>query len=66
MRADLRSPRQPPATLARVFAIPAALLVASIGGLVAGLAGDGWADALAWSLLAVPILAALAAFARRG
>ena len=54
------------ASLARVFAMPAVLLAASIAGLVAGLAGDGWADALAWALLSIPILAAAIAFARRG
>ncbi|MEE4154740.1 MAG: hypothetical protein V2I27_11325 [Erythrobacter sp.] len=58
--------RRSRAGIAQVFAIPAALLVASIAGLVAGLTGDGWADALAWTLLSLPLLAAAIAFARRG
>lgn len=58
--------RRARSSLTAVFAIPAALLVASIAGLVAGLTGDGWADALAWALLSIPILAAAIAFARRG
>jgi hypothetical protein len=66
MTGDLYRFRRPRAGTARVLAIPAALLLASFAGLVAGLTGDGWADALAWALLAIPILAAAAAFARRG
>lgn len=34
------------ASIARVFAIPAVLLLASIAGLVLGLTGDGLPDAL--------------------
>lgn len=51
---------------ARVFAVPALLLVASIAGLVLGLTGDGFPDGLAWGLLSIPTLAAANAFMRRG
>ncbi|MGB3378838.1 hypothetical protein [Allopontixanthobacter sediminis] len=54
------------ASVARVLAVPAVLLVASIAGLVLGLTGDGFPDGLAWGLLSIPILAAVYAFARRG
>ena len=54
------------ASLAGVFAIPAALLVATIAGLVIGLTGDGARDALAWALLALPLLALAIAWLRRG
>ena len=54
------------ASLANVFAIPAALLVATIAGLVIGLTGDGARDALAWALLAFPLLALALAWLRRG
>lgn len=57
--------RRPRTGLARVFAIPALLLVVSIAGLIAGLTGDGRADALSWALLSIPILAAVIAFTRR-
>jgi hypothetical protein len=36
----------------RIFAWPLAILAASIAGLVLGLLGDGWRDAVAWLLLA--------------
>lgn len=63
-RAVLKSrPRR--ISAARVFAIPVLLLLASIAGLVLGLAGDGIPDGLAWALLSIPILAAVHAFGRR-
>ncbi len=57
--------RQQRASIARVFAIPAVLLLASIAGLVLGLTGNGLPDALSWALLSVPILAGVFAFAKR-
>ncbi len=51
---------------ARVLAVPALLLVASIAGLVLGLTGDGLPDAASWALLCLPILLAVIAFLRRG
>lgn len=58
--------RRPRASLSRVMAIPALLLLASITGLVLGLTGDGFPDALSWALLSIPIILALIAISRRG
>ena len=44
-------------SLARVFAAPAAVALATVGALVAGLVGDSWWDAVAWAGLAVPLVA---------
>ena len=43
--------------LAQVFAAPAAVGLATVGALVAGLVGDGWWDVAAWVGLAVPLVA---------
>ena len=51
---------------ARVFAVPLALLLATLAGLVIGLTGDGVRDWLAWLLAALPLLAFALAWARRG
>ena len=53
------------AGVGRVFAVPAALGIATVAGLVIGLTGDGVADVIAWLLLAVPLGALLLAWARR-
>ncbi len=68
VRVGTAQPRQrrPRASVWRVFAMPALLLVASIAGLVLGLTGDGLPDALSWALLSIPIILAAIAFARRG
>ena len=58
------SPRTARRSLAQVFAVPLALLVASLAGLVIGLTGDGWRDLVASLLLALPLLAAARAWAR--
>ena len=58
--------RRPRASLSRVLAVPALLLLASIAGLVLGLTGDGLPDALSWVLLSIPVLLLLTAFSRRG
>ena len=65
MIAEKTATRRRRAGLARVFAMPALLLLASIAGLVLGLTGDGLPDALSWVLLSLPILAAVFAFANR-
>ncbi len=65
MSAQKTATRRQRASLARVFAIPALLLLASVIGLVLGLTGDGLPDALSWALLLLPILAAVFAFAKR-
>ncbi|WP_374408940.1 hypothetical protein [Pelagerythrobacter sp.] len=59
------SPKRPPQTLGRVFALPIALFAASCAGLVLGLTGEGAPDLAAWALLALPIIAILAAWQRR-
>lgn len=41
----------PPRSPARIFAWPLAILVASLAGLMLGLLGTGWRDALACLLL---------------
>lgn len=58
--------RKPRSSIARVLAVPALLLLASIAGLVFGLTGDGLPDALSWALLSIPLILAVTAFSRRG
>ena len=53
-------------SLIAVFAIPAALLATTLAGLVIGLTGDGAPDAIAWALLAIPLLTLALAWLRRG
>ena len=45
-------------SLARVFALPAAVAIVTLAALVAGLVGEGRWDGLAWFGLAVPLVAA--------
>ncbi len=52
-------------SLSRIFAVPLALGLLSLVGLVAALTGDGWRDALSWVALAAPVLAVLWAMRRR-
>ena len=61
-----RSRRTRRASLAGIFAIPAALLVVTLAGLVIGLTGDGARNVLASVLLALPLLALAYAWRRRG
>lgn len=51
-------PRKHRQSLLRVFAIPIAIAVLSIIGLVSALTGDGVRDMASWLTLAVPIAAA--------
>ncbi|PEQ13842.1 hypothetical protein B2G71_05920 [Novosphingobium sp. PC22D] len=51
--------------LGATFAMPAAICVAGVIGLVSALTGDGWRDALAWVGLAVPVIATAWAMATR-
>lgn len=48
-----------------IFAVPAALALLSIVGLVAALTGDGWRDALSWIALAAPVAAVIWAIKTR-
>lgn len=40
----------------RTFAIPTAIAIISIVGLLGALVGDGWLDAISWAGLLVPLL----------
>ena len=42
--------------LAQIFAVPIAVAVISLAGLVSALVGDGWWDMASWFTLGVPIL----------
>lgn len=44
-------------SLRAIFAIPLAIAVLSIVGLISALTGDGARDALSWLALAVPVIA---------
>lgn len=46
-------------SLSAIFAVPLALCVLGMIGLVSALTGDGWRDLLSWAALAVPVLAVL-------
>lgn len=48
--------RHRPST-ARTFAVPSAIAVTSVAGLIVGLTGDGVTDILCWALLAPPLVA---------
>ena len=43
-------------SLAQIFAIPTLVGIASLGGLVFALVGDGAWDALSWAALALPVV----------
>lgn len=40
-----------------IFAVPCAIGLLSVVGLVIALAGDGWHDAVSWVSLGVPVVA---------
>ncbi len=52
-------------TTAQIFAVPLALALLSIVGLVSALTGDGARDLLSWAGLAAPVLVTLWALAVR-
>ncbi len=53
--------------LSSILALPVAIFVFGIAGLVIALTGDGWRDAVAWAALLAPVLAVVWAMrARRG
>ena len=47
------------------FALPAALALLSLLGLLLALTGDGWRDTLSWAALSAPVFAVIWAAARR-
>lgn len=51
--------------LRSTWAIPIALGLLTIVGLVVALTGDGWRDMVAWIALGAPVLATATAIARR-
>lgn len=57
--------KRPPQTTGRIFAMPLAIGVLSVVGLIAALTGDGWRDALSWIALAAPVLAVMWAMKAR-
>lgn len=59
----VRSPRR--AGAVRIFAMPSALAITSITGLLAGLNGDGVFDLVAWLGLGLPLLAVAISWQRR-
>lgn len=52
-------------SVAAIFAVPLALSLLGVIGLVSALTGDGWRDLLSWVALAVPVLAVLWAMRAR-
>lgn len=63
MTRAVRTTRQPRRSPLQIFAWPLVILLASLAGLVLGLLGTGWRDALACLLLvAGPLAAALLLF----
>ena len=51
-------------SLGTIFLLPLLVGLASLAGLISGLAGDGLADLLSWTGLAVPVIAILWALSR--
>ena len=49
--------RRGPQTLRQIFALPTAIALLSIIGLVSALTGDGMRDMISWATLAVPVAA---------
>lgn len=53
-------------SLWQVFAVPLAIAVISLVGLVSALTGDGLRNWLSWAALGVPVFMACRAWNRRG
>ena len=43
--------------LRATFAVPLAIMLASLAGLIVALTGEGWRDTASWAALAIPVLA---------
>ena len=56
---------RPRKSVARVFAMPLLVGLASIAGLVLGLTGEGWRDFAAWLLVGLAPLVLVAMLLRR-
>ncbi|MEZ5694420.1 MAG: hypothetical protein R3D99_11425 [Altererythrobacter sp.] len=55
-----------PLRIRRIFAWPLAIALATLVGLILGLTGDGWRDALAWMLAGIaPVLILVVLMRRR-
>lgn len=52
-------------TLRAIFALPLAIFVTGLAGLIIALTGDGWRDAASWAALSAPVAAAIWAMAKR-
>jgi len=52
-----RAERREPLPLRRVFAVPLAIALLTLAGLVTALTGEGWRDLLSWLALAAPVAA---------
>ncbi len=63
----MRSARQPKRSrsLRAIFAVPAAIALLCLVGLIVALTGDGWRDAVAWVALGLPVAAILWALRAR-
>jgi hypothetical protein len=51
--------RRDPLPLRRIFAVPLAIALLTLVGLVTALTGEGWRDLLSWLALASPVAALL-------
>ena len=61
-----RADRIRPQGVIRVLTVPAMLAVASLAGLVLGLTGEGWRDALSAILVFLPLAVFARHWLRRG
>lgn len=61
-----RADRIGPQSVVRIVAVPAVLAAASLAGLVLGLTGEGWRDALSAILVFLPLAVFARHWSRRG
>ncbi len=60
-----RPSRVAPQSVSRIFWLPMLLALGSLAGLVLGLTGDGWRDAVSALLLLLPLAAFVYSWRRR-
>lgn len=53
----MNRPRKHSLSLTAIFAVPTAIFLLGVFGLVSALTGDGWRDWLSWLALGVPLVA---------